>query len=82
MTHAVDFLVPWLVSIGSVVVGIYFICAAESNQRRLALRADDIALTRSGARYPRGRVYVLVTRGIGVVSVLVGLGGSYLLLRG
>ena len=82
MGQVLSSLFPWLMSVVFLVVGIYCLSTAESNERRLAPRGEEIAVTRLGARYLRSRAYVLVTRGIGVVSVLMGAVGIYISTRG
>jgi len=39
----------------------------------------DRSLTAFGARYVKGRAYRVVTRIIGIVSMIAGVGGIYLL---
>jgi hypothetical protein len=76
-----DALLPWVVSLIALVVGIYFAFWAGAFQRELIPKAKDRSLTASSERYVKSRAYRVVTRIIGIVSMIVGVGGIYLLAR-
>jgi hypothetical protein len=76
-----DALVPWAVSLIALAVGIYFVFCAAAIQRELIPKAKDRSLTASGERYVKSRAYRVVTRIVGIVSMIVGVGGIYLLAR-
>jgi hypothetical protein len=76
----VDVLWPWVVSLVSLAVGIYFTFWTEAIQRDLITKVGDRSITASGERYVRSRAYRVVTRIIGLVSIVVGLVGLGVLI--
>jgi hypothetical protein len=77
----VDALWPWGVSLILLAVGIYFTFWAEAIQRDLIPKARDRSVTASGERYVKSRAYRVVTRIVGIVSIVMGLVGIGLLSR-
>jgi hypothetical protein len=77
----VDALWPWVVSLVSLAVGIYFTFWFGSIQRDLLPKAAERSMTESGERYVKSRAYRVVTRIIGMVSIIVGLIGIGFLSR-
>jgi hypothetical protein len=76
----VDVLWPWVVSLVSLAVGIYFTFWTEAIQRDLITKVGDRSITASGERYVKSRAYRVVTRIIGLVSIVVGLVGLGVLI--
>jgi hypothetical protein len=72
---------PWVVSLISLAVGIYFTFWAGAIQRDLIPKARGRNVTESGERYVKSRAYRVVTRIIGIVSIIVGLVGIGFLSR-